>query len=294
MCTARELLNPCKSVFGDGVEINSGYLGTLHPVNSPTLVCLDLKNSGLITLDADVFHKVTRLKILILRNNSLETLHYSLFSTLYMLQILDLSYNRLISLTDERLFKSQNKLQELKLSHNKLITIDAQVLAPLHSLNVLNLIGNPLICNCELRFTMMWCDLRQIYTRATCNEPCLYSGLPWTVLRPTERCKDLPALKNLSESIEKKENQLEITLSVVGISIALVLIWCSVVGFCLCKKLSRKCRKENESSTYDDAMRSEDYYYEYENNCTESRKKPLFVRVLPNCNLSTVTSHNTF
>ncbi|XP_021940690.1 slit homolog 2 protein-like [Zootermopsis nevadensis] len=287
MCTAIDHPNPCESEFGVGVQLNNVNLGTLHPnqypVNLSALVCLDLKNSGLIALGVGVFHQVTRLRTLIIRKNSLETLHYSLFSNLHGLEILDLSYNRLVFLTDPRLFMYQIRLKELELSHNKLTVIDAQVLGSLLDLKMLNLIYNPFICDCDLRFTMMWCNLRQIYTGATCNEPFLYSGLPWTVLGPTERCKDLPLLKNLSKSnaeltSEKKETELEMILLVVGISIALLFLWCSLIGFCLWKKLSKWRLKGEKRFTYDDVMRNEDYYYEYGKHSAENRKKPVFVK----------------
>ena len=83
-------------------------LGTLHPdrypVNLSSLVYLDLDNSGLFALDTGVFRRVTRLRTLILRNNMLQILPHSLFSDLYELEDLDLRSNRLVSLTEERLF----------------------------------------------------------------------------------------------------------------------------------------------------------------------------------------------
>jgi hypothetical protein len=120
-----------------------------------------------------------------------------------MLQILDLSNNKLKSLTDERLFKYQINLQELQLSHNKLTAIGAQVFAPLHTLEKLTLADNPFMCDCDLRFTMMWCDLRNIDTGAICKEPFLYTGLPWTVPKPTGSCKDLPVFNKRIKNEEK-------------------------------------------------------------------------------------------
>jgi hypothetical protein len=118
------------------------------------------------------------------------------------------------------------------------------------------------------------------------------------VLIPIEMSKDTPVLKTLSEINEKlvpetKENQVEIHLLFVGISLALVLIWCSVIGLCFWKKLSNYCRKENQNFIYDDAVPNEEYYYECPK-CPIETKKSFFVKVLPNCNLSTLASRNAF
>jgi hypothetical protein len=120
-----------------------------------------------------------------------------------MLEILDLSNKKLKSLADERLFKSQINLQELQLSHNKLTAIDAQVFAPLHTLEKLTLVDNPFMCDCDLRFTMTWCDLRNTDTGAICKEPFLYTGLPSTVLKPTGSFQDLTVFK---KRIKMKKN----------------------------------------------------------------------------------------
>jgi hypothetical protein len=59
-------------------------------------------------------------------------------------------------------------------------------------------------------------------------------------------------------------------------------------------KFIREVSKRKETLAYDDVLRNEDYYYEYAKDSTESRKKSLFVKVLPDCNSSTLTPHNKF
>jgi hypothetical protein len=285
MCIAVEQQVTCKSIFWDWVKCHDNNLGTLHPnqypLNLTVLTYLDLDNNGLTTLGDKVFRNVTSLTALILSNNMLEVLHHDLFSSLYKLQILNLSNNRLMSLTDKRLFEFQGKLRKLVLSHNKLTVIYAEVLAPLHRLQVLKLTDNPFVCNCRLRFTMKWCDLRELDTNATCNVPFLYSGLSWTVLKPTESCDDIQMLEAISKSEEKtlpemREKRVEITLLIVGISLALILIWCSVIGFYLWQKLANGCRKEKKNVIYDEAKPNEYYYYEYAKSPTENKKKVIF------------------
>lgn len=224
-------------------------------------------------------------------------LPHSLFSDLYELVDLDLRSNRLVSLTDERLFSSQNSLTSLDLSYNNLITIHHKVLLPLHNIQSLNLAYNPFMCDCELRLTMKWCDFNDLKTHATCGFPCRYSGLSWTILKVTDSCKGLKMPNVLNKTDEEtipeiKQNKFEMTLLVAGISVALILIWCSVVGLYIWNKLSNRCRKRREDATYDEAAPNEDYYYEYMNTPTEKRKKIVFLKFFPRYKSSVNTSRN--
>ena len=247
----------CKYALWSRAECGNMDLGTAHPdrypVNLSSLVYLDLDNSGLLALDTGVFRRVTTLRTLILRNNMLQILPHSLFSDLYELEDLDLRSNRLVSLTEERLFWSQNSLRILDLSYNKLITIRQQVVLPLQNIQIVNLTYNPFICDCELRLTMMWCDLRDIDTLATCGSPCVYSGLSWTLLKAADSCKNMqiPKVLNTTDGatmLEMQQNKCEITLLIADICVALILIWCSVVGLYVWKKLSNLCRRGRENS----------------------------------------------
>lgn len=61
ICTAIDWYESCKSVSSARAECKNVHLGTLrpneYPVNSSILVYLRLENTGLVTLDADVFRK---------------------------------------------------------------------------------------------------------------------------------------------------------------------------------------------------------------------------------------------
>lgn len=288
----------CKFALRGRAECGIMNLGTLHPdrypVNLTSIVYLDLDNNGLVALDAGVFRKVTKLRALILRNNMLQTLPHSLFSDLYKLEDLDLRSNRLVSLTDERLFRSQNSLTSLDLSYNKLITIHQQAVLPLQNIQILNLAYNPFICDCELRLTMTWCDLRDIDTLTTCNSPCVYSGFSWTLLKAVDNCKNMqiPNVLNTTDDVttpEIQQNTFEITLLIAGICVALILIWCSVVGLYVWNKVSKRCRRGREDAIYDDATPNEDYYYAYIKSPTEKRKKIIFSKFFPQCTSSVIT-----
>jgi hypothetical protein len=85
-------------------------------------------------------------------------------------------------------------------------------------------------------------------------------------------------LEAMSKSEEKpllevRDNRVEINLLIVGISLALVLIWCSVIGFYLWQKLANGCRKENKNVIYDEVKPNEYYYYEHVKSPKGNRKK---------------------
>jgi hypothetical protein len=281
MCSTSEWWTNCERgyVFSDNrVECHNNYFSILdpnqYPLNIKILTYLDLSSNGLTTLGDNVFRNVSKLKTLILSNNRLGILQHRSFLSLYELETLDLRNNRLTSLTDKRLFIFQGQLRQLELSHNKITFISAEVLVPLRSLEILKLSDNRFFCDCKLRFTMKWCDLRELYTNATCTTPFLYSGLPWTVLKPTESCEDLDILDAISKSeektvTEKKDNRIEVDLLIVGVSLSLVLIWCSVIGLYLWQRLANRCRKEKENDIYDEAKPNYYYYYECAKSHTE-------------------------
>ncbi|PNF27713.1 hypothetical protein B7P43_G13760, partial [Cryptotermes secundus] len=88
---------------------------------------LILVNTQLEMLEADVFDSVPNLLYLNMSINLLRKLDYNLFSNLKELRILDLTNNKLNSLHDERLFRSQIKLSQLLLANNELTTLDISV-----------------------------------------------------------------------------------------------------------------------------------------------------------------------
>jgi hypothetical protein len=84
----------------------------------------------------------------------------------------------------------------------------------------------------------------------------------------------LEAMSKIEEKTvtEVRDNTVEINLLIVGISLALTLIWCSVIGFYLWQKLANLCRKEKQNVIYDEVKPNEYYYYEYAKSPTENKK----------------------
>jgi len=188
-----------------------------YPVNSPTLLTLILENTGIKTLEPDVFSQLTKLTRLDLSRNQLQDLDYRLFINLTQLRSLDITNNRLISLTDERLFASLLKLKYLKLSSNSLISLSKGVLIPLVSLKSLYLSGNPFVCDCELRDTMLWCENKNLSTNAVCHYPRDYNGSSWQMLSDLEICVESRTDSNGKSVIAGVAVILPVVLVVMGL-----------------------------------------------------------------------------
>jgi cbb3-type cytochrome oxidase subunit 3 len=185
----------CTDVELEGLHDN------MYPINSPSLSVLILQNTGLTTLEPNVFSHLTKLTRLDLSRNHLHNLDNRLFVNLTELWTLDITNNRLISLTDERLFASQLKLKYLKLSNNSLIFLGKGVLSPLVSLKYLYLSGNPFVCDCQLRDAMLWCEDRNLSTNAVCHYPNTYNGSSWQTLSDPEICSKTTIHSNVTSVI---------------------------------------------------------------------------------------------
>jgi hypothetical protein len=213
----------CTDVRLDGLHDN------MYPINIPSLSVLILENTGLTTLEPNVFSHLTKLTRLDLSRNHLQNLDQRLFENLTELWTLDITNNKLITLTDERLFASQLKLKYLKLSNNSLIFLSKEVLSPLQSLKSLQLSGNPFVCDCRLRGTLMWCEGRNLSTNAVCHYPNIYNGSSWQILSDPATCVQTDALSNVISVI-------------VGVGV-IAMILCLMLGVCwFCWSRSRPRR----------------------------------------------------
>jgi hypothetical protein len=214
-----------------------------HPLHITTLEVLNLHNSGLTTLEPDVFSQLTRLRVLYLSGNKLKSLDNRLFQDLTELYFVDLSNNRLVSLSDERLFASQGKLELLVLSNNHLTTLSVELLKPLHSLTKLNLKGNSLVCNCQFRALTLWSKRRNIHMEATCRKHVKLNGSSRETLKETEDC-DTPEQPDVTPG--------GIPLLIVLIVVLLICLCCGLIALCYWYRRRKSGSNCGDTTMYDD------------------------------------------
>ena len=124
---------------------------------------LDMSNNGILIVEGSWFQYTPLLTHLNLASNTIFQLPADLGTYLGKLTSLDLAMNILTSIRTES-FDSMAVLRKLDLRNNKL-QVFSSVLEPLFNrVPELLLKGNPLHCNCEMRWYVMW----------------LYSGAPPT------------------------------------------------------------------------------------------------------------------
>lgn len=188
------------------------------PENYRNLSIIHLGSNNLSSLEGTGVSDVSGLLHLVVVHNLLASLDPRLLSNLSKLISLDLSYNKLESLKNEHLFTSQSKLEVLRLSYNQIVTLDLRVLVPLHAIKELNLSGNPFCCDCELRYTVKWCEERNLNTGAACE-----NGVAWADF--------------------SYENCTSVTFIVIGIAIGIVIIVSVLVEMWVC------CLRRTRSGT---------------------------------------------
>ncbi|PSN45530.1 hypothetical protein C0J52_24512 [Blattella germanica] len=154
----------------------------VDPLNITTLKYLTLHHTGLLRLEYNTFHNQTDLLSLDLSDNLLSALDYRLFMKMPLLESLNLRNNRLVSLTDERIFLYQKKLTSLLLDFNRIKHLEAPVLMPLESLTILFLIANAFVCDCALRNTVLWCESKGLEVGGVCESPPEYTNSSWNIL----------------------------------------------------------------------------------------------------------------
>ena len=183
------------------MDCNNLNLGELkpntYPVNESRIKDLLLQHTGLRRLEYNVFNNLTRLLSLDLSDNFLSSLDYRLFIKNTQLKSLNLRNNKLTILDDGRIFKFQKNLISLVLDFNLLKYVNVSVLNPLVSLKSIFLLGNRLVCNCELRQTMLWCEAKKLDSGAVCESPVKYSNSSWSALNQ----EDCNKTKNVTKVV---------------------------------------------------------------------------------------------
>ncbi|XP_041454951.1 toll-like receptor 3 [Lytechinus variegatus] len=115
---------------------------------------LDLGHCQLHSLTSEIFKNLSSLRELRLTNNELVDISENAFQNLHNLHNLLLQFNKINSI-GKNLFKGTANLQRLLLNSNQISTVAPNTIIPSH-LNVFNIAGNQLICNCQLTWFMQW------------------------------------------------------------------------------------------------------------------------------------------
>jgi hypothetical protein len=138
---------PCPITHLDCSNKNFGSLtaDSIYPKRDfLKLTELWLNNSGITSLEYDVFYNMNSLRFLTLRENLLDSLDNRVFYNLIYLQHLDLSHNKLTSLNQIGLFAIHANLRTLILGSNKLTTLTKKIFLHTIKLDYLDLSFNNL------------------------------------------------------------------------------------------------------------------------------------------------------
>ena len=250
--------------------------------NMKSLTKLNLSYNLLEAIDYRILNSTVKLQHLDLRQNNLQTVDHRLFVQQKELAYVNLDDNMLYALNDERTFKFQSKLEELSIRNNFITYIYVKVLEPLNSIRKLELSGNPILCQCNIQATVVWCLTRRLDTNAVCEYPPDVTGKSWNVLNihknaslleqhgetGTELCSE-EETRHEEEISTAEVTALRISLACLGVVAAVISV--ILVIYCC------KTRKVVSSTGSKGARRSsvalvESMYYESVSNVVENNK----------------------
>lgn len=186
------------------VQLSSVAFTGLH-----NLTHLDLSQNLLSSLPAELFHNLSSLEHLDLSENTLQELASTVFRGLLQISVIDLQKNNLTSLEAD-LFTDQGQMSRLNLARNRLENLPDGVFEPLDFECLLQLHGNPWLCDCDLMYLHEWlflygktvADLSQVY----CANPQRLRGMSLTTMNKEQ-------LLCVNRSISETRNSINQTTS---------------------------------------------------------------------------------
>jgi hypothetical protein len=252
------------------------------------LINLSLTKNSIRVVERDMFHDLKKLENLDLSGNLISSLDEDVFSKLKSLQQLDLSSNLLAQLPD-RLFVSQNHLKTLLLQGNKLRTISVLLLTPLISITSLDLSKNNLLCDCDLRLSMLCCKDRMLDTEKKKQKQVSGSISQWTQLEFVNSCLEYPVPSVLSKSVTtpytKPEDRVVadcssylVPLSIVGAVAFQFICFGLFLLYLRRRRLTAVSTTRGERSAHSDSSSSHNCQYDYIQNLSIYTKPQIPAR----------------
>jgi hypothetical protein len=130
-------------------------------------------------------------------SNAFTKVDKQMFLSLTELWELSLTNNKLNYL-DKELFVSQKKLNKLLLRNNSLTSIGVTTMEPLKNLKEVDVSDNPLICDCNLKDSLLLIVSHYVAYNATCSAPDVLSGKSWELLQllPCDKSTETPTMRS--------------------------------------------------------------------------------------------------
>ena len=141
------------------LDLRQNYLYTLLSdmfVDLSSLEKLYLEDSNIAVIESNAFRGLKSLRELGLDRNFIKVVTFDMFRYLIQLKSLDLQENEIYSL-DMNLFENSPFLKSLNLGYNHLAGFNRSSFEPgLYNLETIYVDGNPIICNCKLKWMVDW------------------------------------------------------------------------------------------------------------------------------------------
>uniref|UniRef100_A0A0N5AGS1 Ig-like domain-containing protein n=1 Tax=Syphacia muris TaxID=451379 RepID=A0A0N5AGS1_9BILA len=184
------------------LQIQLANITELIALDSAEIVTLTMERCNLTSVRPDAFNRAKNLKQLTLSSNFLQTIQFNLTDS--NISKLVLSDNQLTSIPElnalhslQYLFLTRNFISQINgqslllptldyvdLSYNQLKTIRRSDLSD--GINILQLDGNPWLCDCNLRDFVEFQRSTKIAMSSDCNEPEFLRGRSWNSLKRTD------------------------------------------------------------------------------------------------------------
>ncbi|XP_046561960.1 leucine-rich repeats and immunoglobulin-like domains protein 2 [Haliotis rubra] len=169
-------------------------LPPLTPLSS--LTTLNLVNTPLSTQSWNRISQATSMTTLNLRQTGLTSIPNMSFRTMTNLSSLDLGNNRITTINQETFVGPKSYLTSIDLSSNLINYFDSCTFHDYGTQLKLNLIGNPLHCDCHLYWLSKAVRDGQIslemYLPNTCIYPSVRNGSDFSTLNPIDLCSTAP------------------------------------------------------------------------------------------------------